>query len=259
MVCSICKKDGHNKRTCLYKDRNINKNIDKNIDENINENINENTQCIYNIYIIAKNKEIFNEKIKLLNNKYNFIFIKASYLKKNNALLTKLNTRYNTNDNKIINKLGCISSHRNALLSIINNQTHNNIILEEDFILNNNIPDKIEKSCYLGGWIIPPKISNINKVKLNINLNIGINKIDYNTYCILMTHSYFIKYPDEAKNILLSTLQTEKIKNYDIHLKDNKLLKYLYYPPLFIQSKHISKIDNKNNNNHKKSINYGLL
>ena len=250
MVCSICKQNGHNKRTCKYKER-INNTIDI-------KNINNYEDIKYNIYIIAKNIDIFNEKIKIFNNKYNFIFIKACYLKKNNTLLTKLNTRYNTSEYKIISKLGCISSHRNALLSIVNNQTSNNIILEEDFILNNNIPENIEKSCYLGGWIIPPKISSINKTKLDITLKDGINKIDYDKYSILMTHSYFIKQPNEAKDILLSTLNIDKIKNYDIHLKDNKILKYLYYPPLFIQSKHISNIDNKNNNNHKKSINYGL-
>ena len=58
--------------------------------------------------------------------------------------------------------------------------------------------------------------------------------------------------------MLLSTILPDKIKNYDIHLKEQKLLDKFYYPPVFIQSNHISNIDKKYNNNHSNSINYGL-
>ena len=55
MVCSICKENGHNKRTCKYKERIINT-IDI-------KDINNYEDIKYNIYIIAKNIDIFNEKI----------------------------------------------------------------------------------------------------------------------------------------------------------------------------------------------------
>lgn len=246
MVCSLCLQKGHNKRTCI--------NI---INCRINENIETNTY--YNIYIICINKDIFNEKIKLFNNykNINFIFIKATYLEKNNILLKKLKTRYNTSDDKIISKLGCISSHRKCLLDIINKESINNIILEEDFIINNKLPEPPNISCYFGGWIIPSKISLINKKKIKIELSNGINDINYDIFSIIMTHSYYIKNSEDANKILISTLLPDKIKNYDIHLKDNKLLKQFYYPPIFIQSNHKSTIDNNGNNN-SRSINYGL-
>lgn len=219
----------------------------------------------YSIYIICKNKEIFHEKKNMLlhiNNIDNIYHIPSVFLKcsENNInLKNKLNTRYNTSHNKIISKLGCISSHKNTLLSILNNDTINNIILEEDFILNKNLPlTPPEYDCYLGGWIIPPKISQTSKIKIRLDCNNGLNNINYNLFKIIMTHSYFIKNTSSAKKILIDMIIKEKIKNYDIYLSDNKFIKYFYWPEIFRQSNHISNIDKKINKNYKMSINYGL-
>jgi hypothetical protein len=219
----------------------------------------------YSVYIICKNNDIFYEKKKLLMNSNNIdniyhipsVFLQCS--ENNINLKNKLHTRYNTAHNKIISKLGCIASHKNALLSILNNDTINNIILEEDFVINKDLPlSPPEHDCYLGGWIIPPKISQINKIKIRFDCNIGINNINYDLFKIIMTHSYFIKNTSSAKKILIDMIIKEKIKNYDIYLSDNKYIKYFYWPEIFRQSNHISDIDKKINKNSKMSINYGL-
>ena len=101
----------------------------------------------YTIYIICKSEEIFESKKKELS-KFNklisfFYWIPAVFLQiheTNQDLLSKLNTRYNTKEQKRIGHLGCISAHRNTLLSIINNNSINNIILEEDATIENNLP-----------------------------------------------------------------------------------------------------------------------
>ena len=62
-----------------------------------------------------------------------------------------------------------------------------------------------------------------------------------------MAHSYFIKSIEEVENILLSTIG--KIKNYDVHLTDNKFITNFYFPSIFVQNKHISSIDNTINKN----------
>lgn len=220
----------------------------------------------YTIYIICKNEEIFNNK-KLMFKKYmnkicNIIWIPAVFLKStscNKNLTKKLNTRYNTSKKSILYKLGCISAHRNALLGIINNQTNNNIILEEDAIIQ-KLPNPPKTSCYIGGWIVPPQISNIGKVNIkipNIKKN-NLNEIDYSKFMILTTHSLFIKSINEAKDILYDTIDRDNIKNYDIYLANNEIFKKYYYPPIFIQEKHISDIDKKVNKNHENTINYGL-
>ena len=71
----------------------------------------------------------------------------------------------------IIAKLGCIAAHRKALLATYSNQTHNNLILEEDADIINTLPTPPNDSCYMGGWIVPPKISTTGKVKIILNLN----------------------------------------------------------------------------------------
>ena len=101
----------------------------------------------YTIYIICKSEEIFESKKKEIS-KFNklisfFYWIPAVFLQiheTNQDLLSKLNTRYNTKEQKRIGHLGCFSAHRNTLLSIINNNSINNIILEEDATIENNLP-----------------------------------------------------------------------------------------------------------------------
>lgn len=221
---------------------------------------------MYNIYIICKDENIFNKKKKMFHNHgVNIIqWIPSEFLKvtDNNKLLlyNRLNTRYNTKEQNKLSKLGCIAAHSKALLAIINNQTTNNIILEEDATIINKLPDPPEISCYLGGWMIPPKISDCNNVVFSINdinKKNNINIIEYNKFKILMAHSYFLKNSNDASIILQSMLHN-KIKNYDVHIMDNKFINYFYYPPIFIQEKHVSTIDKKCNKNHIYTDNYGI-
>ena len=58
--------------------------------------------------------------------------------------------------------------------------------------------------------------------------------------------------------LLFQTTITDKIKNYDIHLIDLQFFKYYYYPPIFIQGKHLSEIDGVVNQNDKHTQMYGL-
>ena len=73
-----------------------------------------------------------------------------------------------------------------------------------------------------------------------------------------MAHSYFIKTTQEAEDILISTIDRDKIKNYDVHLIDHQFFEYFYYPSIFSQGKHKSYIDHKTNKNHVHTKNYGL-
>ena len=50
----------------------------------------------------------------------------------------------------------------------------------------------------------------------------------------------------------------DKIKNYDIHLKELQYFKYYYYPPIFVQGKHVSEIEGNTNQNDKHTYLYGL-
>ena len=211
----------------------------------------------YSVYIICK-PDKYESIIKGLVNIPQITSIKlipAQFLNNNGIVLKDLNTRYNTKPDKIMGKLGCIASHRMALLAIYNNKTTNNIILEEDAVLTGKLMGPPDKSCYMGGWLGPTTFS--QKEPIIIKPKDGMNEIEYDQFRVIMTHSLFIKTPEEAMEILQSTF-IPKIKNYDIHLSMTQHLKYYYYPPVFTQANHKSEIDKKNNKNHELSKNYGL-
>ena len=212
----------------------------------------------YSVYIICKPGE-YESKINSLSHKPQVASIKlipAQYLHNNGIVLKDLLTRYNTKTDKIISKLGCIASHRMALLAIYNNKTKNNIILEADAKLIGDLPGPPDKSCYLGGWLGPTTFQK-KEPPIVIKPTNGMNEIHYDKFRVIMTHSLFIKTPEEAMEILQSTF-IPKIRNYDIHFSNLQVVKYYYYPPVFVQGKHESEIDKKTNKNHELSKNYGL-
>ena len=219
----------------------------------------------YNIYIICKTEEDFLEKSKEISSKYNskichIQWIPAEYLKLtqcNKKLVKDLDTRWNTEKKKILAKLGTIAAHRKALLAIYMNKTDNNIILEADATLSHQLPNPPKVSCYMGGWIIPPHITKAGKVKINVHPKNGLNKIEYGTFSVLMAHALFIKTFEEAMELFQTTI-TDKIKNYDVHLIDLQFLKEYYYPPIFVQGKHVSEIDKVTNKNDQRTHLYGL-
>jgi hypothetical protein len=221
----------------------------------------------YNIYIICKNEEIFMEKSRKLHEKHkakicHIQWVPAEYLtltQCNQRMLKKLKTMYNTKQKSIIRKLGCIAAHRKALLAIYSNQTHNNLILEEDADMMISLPSPPKDSCYMGGWIVPPRITRAGKDPVKINPKQGLNKIEYDTFKIITTHSLFIKSPEEATDLLDMTIQPEKLKPYDVFLAEERYFKYFYYPSVFVQESHVSEIDDKGADiNYYRTLNYGL-
>ena len=221
----------------------------------------------YNIYIICKDEEIFMERSRKLYEKYkskicHCQWVPAEYLtltQCNKQMLKKLKTLYNTKQKSIIRKLGCIAAHRKALLAIYSNQTHNNLILEQDADLMISLPMPPKDSCYMGGWIVPPRITRAGKDKVNIKPKTGLNKIDYDKFKIITTHSLYIKTPEEATDLLDKTIQPEKLKPYDVFLADERYFKQFYYPSVFVQEAHVSEIDDKGADlNYYRTLNYGL-
>jgi hypothetical protein len=218
----------------------------------------------YNIYYICKDEDIFLNKVKELNKYKSKIchiqWVPAEYLKLtqcNKQLLKDLNTRYNTQQKKILAKLGTIAAHRKALLAIYMNKTNNNIILEQDANFSDKLPSPPKESCYLGGWIIPPQITKAGKIIPDVNPSKGLNPIDYQTFKVLMAHSLFIKTHEESMKLFQTTI-TNKVKNYDVHLIDLQFFKKYYYPPIFVQGKHVSEIDKITNKNDQWTYFYGL-
>jgi len=221
----------------------------------------------YHVYIICKNKKIFQERVKTLE-KYKgtkihkFYFVKGVFLKDteaNRKKTKKLNTRHNTLMKNRLRKLGAIYAHINALKEIVKNKTDHNIVLEEDATLDHVLPDPPKQSAYLGGWIIPPRITLAGKVRMNVpNLKSGLNEIDYDKFRVLMAHAYYMKSHEDAQKIIDVYTRAEKVKNFDVYLINHKFFTKFYYPAIFVQSRHVSDIDGKVNRNDTRTKDYGL-
>ena len=213
----------------------------------------------YSVFIICNQGEFGNkyQTLSSLSKIKEVVWIAPEYLSSNELVLKDLHTRYNTKPDKILSKLGCIGSHRKALLAIYNRKSSNNIILEADAELSDILPEPPTTSCYFGGWIIPPKFSLPAISPTDIQPLKGLNKINYDKFKVIMNHAIFIKTPQEAMEVFQTTI-VNKIKNYDIHFSNSKLVNHYYYPPIFCQGRHVSEIDKKTNKNHQLSKNYGF-
>jgi hypothetical protein len=223
----------------------------------------------YNVYIICKNKKIFNERVKTLE-KYKgkkihtFTYVKAVFLKDTvedrERVMAKLSTRHNTLMKNRLRKLGCIFAHRNAFRKIVKAKTNHNLILEEDATLDHVLPNPPKEDTYMGGWIVPPQITLAGKKRIRIpKLKAGLNEIKYDKFRILMTHSYYLRDHEKAKEILDIIEGPKKIKNYDVFLTNEQFMHEFYYPAIFVQSQHISDIDGKVNKNDQRAKDYDLL
>ena len=84
----------------------------------------------------------------------------------------------------------------------------------------------------------------------------GVNPIDYDKFKILMTHALYIPNYKQAAIILDASERDAahgKHKAMDHFYANNRYINQFIYPPIFIQSGHISEIDGsklkrKNNN-----------
>jgi len=233
---------------------------------------------MFNVFVITGSTEEYNKKCAMLKFPLQCYHVPAQYLGDvSERVYKQMRTRYNIKRNHLKGKIGCMFAHHLALYFISKlYQTDNNIILEHDATLSDIkrlskfLKNPPKDPTYLGGWIINPLMKNINEpVKQYKNKKPSstvINKINYDKFRILMTHALYIPtYVQAGKILELSEYQAlveNKHKAMDHFYADNQFIKQFIYPPIFIQSGHISEIDGsrlkRKNNNDKLSINYGL-
>ena len=233
---------------------------------------------MFNVFVITNSTQDYEEKCKILRGKFHLqcYHVPAQYLGDvPERVYAQMRTRPNIKRNHLKGKIGCMFAHRIALYFISNLYlTDHNIILEQDATLSDIkelgkfLKNPPKDPTYLGGWIINPLIKNINErvhAFKNTKPKHGLNKIDYEQFKILMTHALYIPKYQQAGVILQNSEDQAGRgvhKAMDHFYATNKYIEQFIYPPIFIQSGHISEIDGsrlkKKNNNDKRSINYGL-
>ena len=153
----------------------------------------------------------------------------------------KMKHRTNIGEKAKLGKLGCWASYAKLLQKIIDEKINNVLILEDDLIQVRkfNIEDLGDQPIYLNGWFHHPTnytLKNsewVKKVKKELNLKNGINKIDFNKIRIVGTWGVFIPKWQQAEEILNGLKKAKRYTTVDSQLSKTKLIKNFYWPARF--------------------------
>ena len=131
-------------------------------------------------------------------------------------------------------KTGCFLSHLNLLRYIAKNKIDRALIVEDDALQINRMPEKLPTDCltYLGGFIGNKKIT--SKEKIEINHKIGLNTLNekYRMVCCL---AYYIPKWEIAGELYKKLMALKRWRAIDISLP-NLLEKTNYiYPAVYIE------------------------
>ena len=146
-------------------------------------------------------------------------------------------------------KTGCFLSHLNLMKHIVENKINNSLIVEDDALLINPLPENLpdDSLIYLGGFIGNKKITSKEPVK--IQHKEGINTLDKN-YRMVTTLAYYIPKWEIAEEIVKKLEGLKRWRAIDISLP-NVLNEIKYqYPACFVEEPFDSQIQNKRVNKH---------
>jgi len=142
-----------------------------------------------------------------------------------------------------LSKTGCFLSHLKLLKHIVQNKLNKVIVVEDDALQVNPLPEDLPDTfCYLGGIIMNKKIT--SKEKIEIEHKEGINTLDekYRMICCL---AYYIPTYQIAEDLYNKLMGLKRFRAIDISLP-NLLPETKYiYPSIFIEEQGESQIMNK--------------
>jgi len=145
-----------------------------------------------------------------------------------------------------LGKTGCFLSHMKILKHIVEYKLNKVIVVEDDALQVNPLPESLPDTfTYLGGFIGNKKIT--SKEKIQIEHNEGINTLDSEKYRMITTLSYYIPKWEIAKEILEDLLKLKRWRAIDI-VYGNIIKNPSYiYPAIYIEEPYESQIQNKKN------------
>ena len=148
--------------------------------------------------------------------------------------------------NQHLGKVGCLLSHLNLLKHIVEHKINKVIVVEDDALQVNPIPEDLPAFCYLGGWIANKKITSNDKI--SIDHKVGVNELDSSKYRMITTLSYYISRWEIAQEIVRSIEGLKRWRAVDLlygNLIENP--KYIY-PSVFVEEPFKSQIMNSKKN-----------
>ena len=149
-----------------------------------------------------------------------------------------------------LGKVGCFLSHMNLLKHIVENKINKVIIVEDDALLVNPIPETLPEDCltYLGGFIANKKIT--SKEKISLEHKNGINILDTEKYRMICNLAYYIPKWEIAEEIVQRLEGSKRWRALDIMFGNViKNVKYIYPAP-YVEEPFPSQIQNNRVNKH---------
>jgi GR25 family glycosyltransferase involved in LPS biosynthesis len=133
-----------------------------------------------------------------------------------------------------LGRCGCMMSHYELYVYIVENQLNNCLICEDDAVQVKDLPTEYPTDgiTYVGGFLHPKKM--MSKEKVNIKSKEGINYVNLK-YRVLMTMSYIIPTWEVAKEILELIDMKTRYRAIDIMLGNMAINKYYEFPACFIE------------------------
>ena len=145
-------------------------------------------------------------------------------------------------------KTGCFLSHLMLLRNIWENKLNKVIVVEDDALQVNQIPEDLPDTfTYLGGFICNRKIT--SKEKIEIKHKTGVNTLD-EKYRMVCNLAYYIPRWEIARDLYEKLMKLKRWRAIDISLP-NLLTEIKYiYPAVFIEEYTESQIMNKKKTKH---------
>lgn len=155
-------------------------------------------------------------------------------------------------------KTACLLSHLSLWKHIVQHKLSSVLILEDDAAKRNfnfiGLPD--DGITYLGGATYTPLMTG---KFIEVELQNGINKINFDEYRVLMTMSYYIPSYEIAQKLIDMVENKRRWRAVDVMLGDIQKNDnaYLYYPAVYTERPNQSQIQTKSRNKYA-SVHYTL-
>ena len=152
----------------------------------------------------------------------------------------KMSSYWNLNPLEHKAKTCCFISHLSLLEHIVKNKLENVLILEDDAVLVNELPDISELPTdgftYLGGFTSHKRLTD-GPLKVDysdeIEIKNGVNKIEHSKYRMLMMLAIFIPHWSIAYKMGNAVSLDKRWKAIDTLLYKTPKNQYMYYPACF--------------------------
>tara|TARA_R110001632_G_scaffold7543_1_gene30029 strand:+ start:4490 stop:5848 length:1359 start_codon:yes stop_codon:yes gene_type:complete len=138
---------------------------------------------------------------------------------------------WNINPNEHKAKCGCLLSHMNLLKHIVEHKLNDILIVEDDALQVNHLPEDLgDTFLYLGGFFTKKLVDG----EVDVSLDTGFNFIPEG-HKILTTLSYYIPTWEIAEQLIVDITSQKRFRAIDVMLNKVSIQKRVYYPALFIE------------------------